>query len=685
MIGFAVLAALTLDQIYPPNLSRLSQQSTLVEAEDGTVLRAFTAPDGAWRYPIGPSKIDGKFRRFLIAYEDQRFGHHPGVDPLAVLRAVGQAIRAGHVVSGASTLTMQTVRLLEPRPRTAGAKLIEMARALQLQWHFDSDRILGIYMTLAPYGGNLEGIRAASLAYFGKEPTHLTDAEAALLVALPQSPERLRPDRYPAAARAGRDKVLNRLQSVGMIDGAAVAAALAEAVPSRRQPALIDAPHLAQRLLQETPDAGIIATTLDGDLQRRLQQLVARHQRQLEPAASIAVLVVENAGRNVRAYIGSSDFFADQRFGQNDMVRAIRSPGSALKPFIYGMGFDDLLVHPESVMRDVATRFGDYAPQNFDNLFRGDLTAREALQTSRNLPAVALLDRLGPARFRQRLQDAGVTLRLPPQASAPGLPIALGGVGISLEELVTLYAGLADQGTVAPLVFRSGPQDMPAAGKTLISPMAAYYLTQILNDTPPPPNRLAGSNRSGASQIAYKTGTSYGYRDAWAVGYNACYTIGVWVGRPDGSFSPDRMGRDTAAPILFEAFDQLPASPSALPATVPAGVILSDTLGLPPNLRRFESKPMLASGSAAQRDSLSLQFPVDGSTVDLGAAAGQAKPLVLRATGGAMPLRWLVNGQPVSTLPYRRQTEWLPDGRGATRITVIDKTGASASAAIWLQ
>ncbi|MET1027938.1 MAG: penicillin-binding protein 1C [Dongiaceae bacterium] len=685
MAGLAVLAALSLDRLYPPNLSRLSQQSTLVEAEDGTVLRAFAAPDGAWRYPIDAAKIDGKFRRFLIAYEDQRFGHHPGVDPLAMLRAVGQAIKAGHVVSGASTLTMQTVRLLEPRPRTAGAKLIEMARALQLQWHFGSERILGIYMTLAPYGGNLEGIRAASLAYFGKEPAHLTDAEAALLVALPQSPERLRPDRYPAAARAGRDKVLNRLRSVGMIDTAAVTAALAEAVPSQRQPALIDAPHLAQRLLQETPDAGIIATTLDGDLQRRLQLLVARHQRQLEPAASIAVLVIENAGRKARAYIGSSDFFADQRFGQNDMVRAIRSPGSALKPFIYGMGFDDLLVHPESVMQDVATRFGDYAPQNFDNLFRGDLTAREALQTSRNLPAVALLDRVGPARFRQHLQDVGVTLQLPPQASAPGLPIALGGVGISLEDLVTLYAGIADQGAVAPLVFRSGPEEMQPAVKTLMSPMAAYYLTQILNDTPPPPNRLAGSNRRDASQIAYKTGTSYGYRDAWAIGYNARFTIGVWVGRPDGSFSPDRMGRDTAAPILFEAFDQLPASPSALPATVPAGVILSDTLGLPANLRRFQSRTMQVSGNAPQRDSLGLQFPVDGSTLDLGAVAGNIKPLVLRATGGAMPLRWLVNGQPVPALPYRRQTEWQPDGRGATRITVIDNTGASASAAIWLQ
>src|SRR6185369_13654040 len=295
-------------------------------------------------------------------------GHHPGVDPLALVRAIGQAIKAGHVVSGASTLTMQTARLLEPRPRTVTAKLIEMARAIQLQWHFGADQILTDYMMLAPYGGNLEGVRAASLAYFGKEPRHLTDAEAALLVALPQAPEHQRPDRALAEAEAGRNKVLQRLLTAGILDQSSYDAALREAVPLQRQPAPIDAPHLAQRLLSGPHDP-VISTTLDADLQRRLQTLVMRHQRQLEPAASIAILVVENDSRSVRAYIGASDFFADQRFGQNDMVTAIRSPGSALKPFIYGMAFDDLIVHPETVMQDVAQRFGDYSPQNFDNLF----------------------------------------------------------------------------------------------------------------------------------------------------------------------------------------------------------------------------------------------------------------------------------------------------------------------------
>lgn len=682
-----LLIAVLLDKAYPPDLSRLSRQSTVVEAEDGSVLRAFTTPDGIWRYPVDPDQVDPKFQRFLIAYEDRRFGHHPGVDPLALFRAIGQALRAGHTVSGASTLTMQVARLLEPRSRTVPAKLIEMARALQLQWHYKPAEILGFYMCLAPYGGNLEGIRAASLAYFGKEPKHLTDAEAALLVALPQSPERQRPDRNPAAARQGRDKILQRLLSAGVIDEPAYRAALSEAIPSQRQPAPIDAPHLAQRLIghDRQRTGGTIETTLDADLQRRLQLLVARHQRLLEPAASIAVLVVENETRDVRAYIGSSDFFADQRFGQNDMVTAIRSPGSALKPFIYGMGFDDLLIHPETVMQDIPMRFGDYAPQNFDNLFRGDLTAREALQSSRNLPAVALLDRIGPARFMQRLRDVGVALQLPPEADTPGLPVALGGVGISLEKLVTLYAGLANQGKIKPLQFQPAITMTVNDGETLFSPVAAYYLTQILNDTPPPPSWLAGSNRRDATRVAYKTGTSYGYRDAWAVGYNARYTIGVWVGRPDGSFSPDRMGRDTAAPILFDSFDQLPAAPSALPRVAPPGTILSDTLSLPANLRRYQSAAQLAAAAEQHQSDLKLQFPVDGATVEMQRGNGKTEPLVLRASGGAMPLRWLVNGHPVDALPYRRQTEWQPDGNGAVRVTVIDRQGNSASASVWLQ
>jgi penicillin-binding protein 1C len=459
--------------------------------------------------------------------------------------------------------------------------------------------------------------------------------------------------------------------------------ALAERVPTARRAFPMSAPHLADRMRHAFPGEALVRTSIDDDLQRALLDIVRRSQAALEPSASIAVLAVKNSGREVRAYVGSSDFFADRRFGQNDMVTAIRSPGSALKPFIYGMAFDALIVHPETMMPDVAMRFGDYAPRNFDGHFRGSITAREALQASLNIPAVALLDRVGPQRFVQRLGESGVELAFPEQARSPGLPIALGGVGIDLEGLVTLYAALADQGAAKPLAFtgRDGTSDLPP----LVSPGSAYYLTQILLDTPPPPNFLSPGNRRNAQPVAYKTGTSFGFRDAWAIGYTRDYTIGVWVGRPDGTFSAGRMGRDAAAPILFEAFDLLPVGPSALAVKAPAGVIVAGTLDLPANLRKFRPRSGAMAEGADRKAAVKVAFPVDGALLELAPADQPLPSLILQADGGALPLRWLVNGRPISSLPYRRQAEWGPDGRGAVRVTVVDRDGRSASSSIWIK
>jgi penicillin-binding protein 1C len=668
----------------PPPLEKLASVSSLVLDRNGSVLRAYTTSDGAWRLPADLAQIDPKFVRFLLAYEDQRFRSHPGVDALAVARASWQALSHGGIVSGASTLTMQLARLLEPSARTLGAKLAEMGRAAQIERRMGKDEILAAYLTLAPYGGNLEGVRAASLAYFGKEPSRLTDAEAALLVALPQAPETVRPDRFPAAAKSARDKVLRLMNERGAIDGRALSAGLAELVPQGRRDFPVDAPHLADRLVRAQPAAHVIRTAIDDDLQRAILEIVRRYQTHIEPSATIAVLAVENAGRKVRAYVGSSDFFADRRFGQNDMVAAIRSPGSALKPFIYAMAFDELAAHPETMMPDVALRFGDYAPKNFDGHFRGQVSAREALQSSLNIPAVALLDRVGPLRFVQRLSEAGITLAFPAEAKAPGLPVALGGVGISLEGLVTLYADLAQEGAAAPLSF-----DDTNAGASSLQPLmsakSAYYVTRILLDTPPPPSFLAAGNRRHAQPVAYKTGTSFGFRDAWAIGYTRDYTIGVWVGRPDGTFSAGRMGRASAAPILFEAFDLLPQGPSALPERVPEGVIVADNAHLPANLRTFRVRPGATMDDAASARSVRIAYPVDGAALEL-AGADQALPsLTLQANGGTLPLRWLVNGLPIDSQPYRRQAEWHPDGRGEVRVTVIDRDGNSASSAVWIK
>lgn len=682
--GLALLTmagGLLADALYPPYMGRLRDHSTLVLASDDSVLRAFATADGAWRFPAEPALVDPKFLRYLKTFEDGRFGWHPGVDPLAVLRAGYQAATAGQVVSGASTLTMQTARLLEPRPRGLRAKAIEALRALQLTWRLGGDGVLKIYLTLAPYGGNLEGIRAASLGYFGKEPQHLTEAEAALLVVLPQSPERLRPDRFPEAAKRARDKVLARLLAEGDIDEPTYQAALAEAIPSRRLPALSDAPHLAERLRQELPRESVIHTSIDHDLQRNLQRLLVRRSTGLEAGATIAALVVNNKDRRVLAYLGSANYFDRRQFGPIDMVSAIRSPGSALKPFIYGMAFDELVVHPETIMVDQPMRFGEWAPENFDHLFRGEISAREALQLSLNLPAVTLMDAIGAPPFAQKLADAGFPLHLPKEAGRPGLPIALGGVGVSLEEMVSLYAAFSEQGAVRALRF---VKDQPAAeAKPLIGPLGSYYVTSILEDTPPPASWLASANRRQASRIAYKTGTSYGYRDAWAIGYTHDYTIGIWVGRPDGSFSGGRMGRDAAAPLLFEAFDQLPPSDSALPGTPPAGALLVGNTSLPANLKRYNVGPALSAIDRPQ-NRLRIAFPLDGSTVPM-PESDTPLPLVLKAEGGNLPLRWLVNGKPVSSPPYLRQAQWDPDGKGAQRVTVIDAGGKSVSAEVWLK
>ena len=660
----------------PPSLQRAQNLSTMVLARDGSILRGFLSADGKWRLPVSADAVEPLYRRMLIAQEDRHFALHPGVDPLAALRALAQLIRRGHIVSGASTLTMQAVRLLERRPRTLASKLLEMGEALALKRTEGNKAVLDIYLTLAPFGGNLEGVRAASLAYFGREPSRLTPAEAALLVALPRAPERLRPDRHPQAARRARDSVLDRMLAAGVITKPAYDEARAEPVPGTRLAMPFHAPHLAADLHAAAPGESVIRTTIDPLLERQVEALLRREVGGLDGHATYAAIVVANRGRRVLAYVGNAVFRSAARRGTIDMARAVRSPGSALKPFIYAMAFDRLLIHPATLLDDRRRYFGGYAPSDFDGRFQGEVSARMALQYSLNVPAVAVLERLGPERFTSALAAAGIRLHLPQPTTEPGLAVALGGDGIKPTDLATLYLALSHDGDVAPLRYR---EDQPeGSGTALFGPVAAWYVDDILGGVPPPAGILPAQLRP-ARPLAFKTGTSYGFRDAWAAGFDRRYTILVWAGRPDGTPMPGTSGLTTAAPVLFKIADLLgpaPADSGRWPP--PPGALLVERRDLPPGLQRLRAGPFDRPGSAVAGGPRIL-FPPNGATI-----AWDGRDLPLEAAGGTGELRWLADDKPLPPAAPRRTLYWQPKGVGFVRLTVIDAAGESAHADIRL-
>jgi penicillin-binding protein 1C len=659
----------------PLPLAQARQVSTTIVDRNGKLLRAYAMADGRWRLPVdAKTAVDPRYLTLLLAYEDRRFYSHPGVDPLASGRAAIQLASRGHIVSGGSTITMQLARLLEPRrQRSVYAKLRQMVRAFEIERQLTKDQILDLYLTLAPYGGNLEGIRAASIAYFGKEPKRLSLAESALLVALPQSPETRRLDRYPEAARAARDRVLDRMVEEGRVSKEDALQAKAAAVPGLRKPMPILAPHSADQAIATDKDTEVIRLTLDAGLQKVLEALARDRALALGPNISIGILAVDNATGEVLARVGSPDYFDERRAGQVDMTRAVRSPGSTLKPFIYGLAFEDGFVHPESLIDDRPIRFGSYAPENFDMTFQGTVPVRKALQLSLNVPAIALLDRVGASRLTSRLKQAGVNLVLP-KDEAPGLAMGLGGVGVTLQDLVQLYSGLARLGNTRPL--REMADDPPRDTLRLMDQVAAWQVGNVLMGTPPPEN--APHNR-----IAFKTGTSYGYRDAWSVGFDGRMTIGVWVGRPDGAPVAGLVGRTAAAPILFDAFARTGKLPVPLPKP-PKGTLVASNAKLPLPLRRFRPLGELVRTGSDQAPHI--QFPLNGSRLDVANSSG-AEPAAMpvKVAGGVLPMTMLVNGVSVGEIDGRRQRLVDPPGPGFARLTVIDATGAADTVVIRIQ
>jgi penicillin-binding protein 1C len=602
--AFAILALLlallfALDRLFPPPLPGQDASKTqLVLARDGTPLRAFPDREHIWRHPVTLDEVSPRYLEALIRYEDRGFYWHPGVNPWALARAAAQWLRHGRIVSGGSTLTMQAARLIEPIPRTLAGKARQIARAVQLELRLSKREILELYLTHAPMGGVLEGVEAASRAYFGKPSRSLSHAEAALLAALPQAPSRLRPDRFPERALAARDKVLERLAPVW--GEAALADARQEPVIAQavREPLL--APLFAERARRLFPGRARIDTTLDAGMQAAVEQLIAARLALLPPRVSLAALAVDNATLEVMAYAGSADFGDEARFAHVDMVQGARSPGSTLKPFLYGFALDDGLIHSESLLCDVPQSFSGYQPGNFQADFSGPVSVGEALRRSLNVPAVEVLDRLGPERFVALLRRGGLKLALP-RGARPNLSVILGGVSVNLEGLVGAYTALARAGLAGKPRYTA---DAPREEARMMSEGAAFIVRDLLEAGGPASRQTAGG--LGARRgIAWKTGTSFGFRDAWAIGVSDRHTIGVWVGRPDGTPNPGFFGANVAAPLLidlFAAFGETRA-PQRLP---PASVIQARICwplgtraeGLPPELCHRERSAWLLDGAA---------------------------------------------------------------------------------------
>ncbi|MER9618912.1 penicillin-binding protein 1C [Mesorhizobium sp. M0207] len=682
-ISLAGLAAITavalwqLDRAFPPPLPAALTVSTEVQDRDGQLLRAFATPDGYWRLATSLDQVDKQFVDMLVTYEDKRFWDHQGVDVLALARAAGQFATSGHIVSGGSTLPMQLARLIEPRDsRSLGSKIKQVLRALQIERRLSKREILERYLTLAPYGGNLEGVRAASLAYFGKEPKRLTVSEAALLVALPQLPEKRRPDRNLDVAHAARDRVLTRMVSAGLLGEREAARAALDDVSGLRRTLPALAAHAAYTMLSKAIPGQKLQLTIRKSVQEGLEQVAKDAAARLGPRLSVAMVLADARTGDILGEVGSADFFDASRSGWIDMTKVVRSPGSTLKPFIYGLAFEQGLVAQEMLIEDSPADFSGYRPKNFDMGYLGDVSIRQALQLSLNVPAIRVLDAVGPARLMARFRQAGVTPILPVN-EAPGLAIGLGGVGVTLRDLVQLYAGLANGGKAHTLHDGTEPANAERSTATILDGQATWQITDILSGVKPP---------QGAAQrgIAYKTGTSYGYRDAWSVGFDGRYVLGVWVGRPDAGAVPGLSGYVSAAPILFEGFVRSGLAAVPLPSQ-PSGVRRPKREELPVTLTRFGAGTDGLVQATPTEPAPTIIFPPDGARVDLGTSSADASPLVLKLQGGRAPFRWLANGKPLVGIDRRRTATWQPDGAGYSTLTVIDAAGRAASVKVFVE
>ena len=545
--------------IYPLALPDQQEDfATVVLDDEGYPLRAFADKNGVWRYHVNLDEVSPEYINALIAYEDRYFYYHFGVNPISFVRAAWQYLVNQRIISGGSTLTMQVARLLHPHERTLLGKLKQILRAFQLEWQLSKQEILSLYINYAPFGGTLEGVQAASYQYLRKPVSDLRPAEAALLAVLPQAPSYYRPDRHPKRAALARDKVIDRLSTQGEWSQQKAASVKQEPVVVWEPEQPLSAPLLARRLKQENPHKGVIKTFIQRSLQEQISRYVLDYASLQGEGVSMAVLVVDNQTQHVISYVGSSSMLDSSRAGHVDMVRATRSPGSTLKPLLFGLAIDDNLIHSQSLLADVPRLNSRYKPGNFSNGFDGPVTATRALQRSLNIPFVQLIEAYGEQKFVNKLSHVLHPLVIP--GNKANAAIILGGAGTSLQSLVSLHSSFANEGWVKPLIFEDtnlATQKSKQVGRRLMSEEAAWITWKTLTGLTPPEQFSWGLSKEIRPVLAWKTGTSWSSRDAWAIGSTKQHTIGIWVGKPDGQPLRGALGVTTAAPALFSILDML--------------------------------------------------------------------------------------------------------------------------------
>lgn len=528
--------------------------STIITDNKGSVVHAYLTQDQKWRMKTELSEISPLLQKAIIEKEDRYFYYHPGINPLAITRAAWNNILKGRRTSGASTITMQVARALEPGSRTWLNKISEAFRALQLEWTYSKAEILQLYLNLLPYGGNIEGVKSASVLYFQKNPDHLSLAEIMALSVIPNRPNSLVMGRHNAQIILERNKWLERFKADGVFSTTDIQDALDEPLTAFRHAAPQLIPHLSQRL-KKTGQAAI-QTHIDINTQLKVEKLVEDYIRPLryQNIQNAAIIVVDNRTGRVISYLGSASFTNTTDGGQVNGASAIRQPGSTLKPLVYGLAIDAGQLTPKTMLIDAATNYDGYAPENFDRQFNGQVSMEYALDHSLNIPAVRSLARLGKDELIESLASMGFE-QIKKDRKKLGLSMVLGGCGTTLEELVSLYSAFARQGVFQrPSYYQA---DSIRAKKTVLSPSAAFMINQILSKVNRPDFPLSWQSTEKMPKIAWKTGTSYGRRDAWSIGYNQEYTIGVWVGNFSGIGAPGLSGAETATPLLFRLFNTI--------------------------------------------------------------------------------------------------------------------------------